>query len=203
MIFYLGLLQTYTFEHANIKLNKCILCCFWLMRMVNVKKRQIFCCRPKIVWNRMFSCTVETFECFINVGVLKNVVYFDNILISFFSDRMRKEATFFDMAWKFYEYHSAIPGYHSYKKYWQPIEGKTLDCMHRKDNSFDLFAKTVMEQNSGRTVGHLAMENSRVTKYLLDHGMKMTKMNKIKRMTEKTHLIMTRAEKNKNYLKFC
>ena len=46
----------------------------------------------------MFSCTVETFECFINVGVLKNVVYFDNILISFFSDRMRKEATFFDMA---------------------------------------------------------------------------------------------------------
>ena len=75
--------------------------------------------------------------------------------------------------------------------------------MHRKDNSFDLFAKTVMEQNSGRTVGHLAMENSRVTKCLLDHGMKMTKMNKIKRMTEKTHLIMTRAEKNKNYLKFC
>ena len=173
------------------------------MRMVNIKKREIFRCRPKIVRNRMFSCTVETFKCFINVGVLKNVVYFDNVLISFFSDRMRKEATFFGVACKLYENHSAIPGYHSYKKYWQPIESKTLDCMHRKDNSFDFFAKPVMEQNSGRTVGHLPMENSRVTKFLLEHGMKMTKMNKIKRMTEKTHLIMTRAEKNKNYLKFC
>ena len=75
-------------------------------------------------------------ECFIaqlkhsNVRVLKNVVCFDNILITFFRDRMRKKETLFGMACKLFKFHLVVRGYQYQKKYWQPIEGKTLDCMH-------------------------------------------------------------------------
>ena len=74
------------------------------------------------------------------------------------------------MAFKLFEYCSAVRGYHFYRKSWQPTEGQTLDCLHEKDNPFDFFAIKVMEQDSGKTVGHLPMENSRATKFLLDRG---------------------------------
>ena len=67
---------------------------------------------------------------------------------------MRKKATLFDMACNLFEYHSAVRGYHYYKKYWQPIDGQTLDFMREKDNPFYFFAKKVMEQNSGRILEH-------------------------------------------------
>lgn len=41
----------------------------------------------------MFCCTIEKFKCFIKVGVLNNVAWFDNVLISYFRDRMRNKAT--------------------------------------------------------------------------------------------------------------
>ena len=69
-------------------------------------------------------------------------------------DQMRKKATLFDMACSLFEYHSAVRGHHYYKKYWQPIDGQTLDFMREKDNPFYFFAKKVMEQNSGRTLEH-------------------------------------------------
>ena len=78
---------------------------------------------------------------------------------------MRKKATLFDMACKLFQYHSVGRGYYYYKKYWQPTEGQTLDCMYKKDNPFNFFA-IVMEQNSVRTVGHLPMKNSQATKFL-------------------------------------
>ena len=117
----------------------------------------------------MFCYTIETLECFINVGVLINVVCLKNVVISLFRDQMRKKAALFDMVFKLFEYHSAVRGYHC-KKYWQPTEDQTLDFMHGKDNPFDFFAFEVMEQNSGRTVGHLPMKISRATKFLLDGG---------------------------------
>lgn len=73
---------------------------------------------------------------------------------------MKKMATLFDIAIKLFEYHSAVHGYHYYKKYWQPTEGQTLDYRREKDNLFEFFAIKVMEQNSGKTVGHLPMEDS-------------------------------------------
>ena len=69
-----------------------------------------------------------------------------------------------------FEYSSAVRGFHYYRKYWNPKESQTLDCVHEKDNPFDFFAIKVMDQDSGATVGHLPMENSRATKFLLDRG---------------------------------
>ena len=71
---------------------------------------------------------------------------------------------------KLFEYTSAVRGYHYYRQYWQPEESQTLDCAHEKDNPFDIFAIKVMDRNSGATVGHLPMENSRAIKFLLDRA---------------------------------
>ena len=69
-----------------------------------------------------------------------------------------------------FEYSSAVRGFYYYRKYWNPKESQTLDSVHEKDNLFDFFAIKVMDQDSGATVGHLPMENSLATKFLLDRG---------------------------------
>ena len=69
-----------------------------------------------------------------------------------------------------FEYASAVRGYHYYRHFWQPEESQTLYCAYEKENSFDIFAIKVMDRNSGATVGHLPMENSRAIKFLLDRG---------------------------------
>ena len=43
-------------------------------------------------------------------------------------------------------------------------------CSHEKNNPYDFFAIKVTVPESGTTVGHQPMENSRVTKYILDRG---------------------------------
>ena len=43
-------------------------------------------------------------------------------------------------------------------------------CSHEKNNPYDFFAIKVTVLESGTTVGHLPMENSRDTKYILDRG---------------------------------
>ena len=52
----------------------------------------------------------------------------------------------------------------------QPEESQTLGCAKEKDNPFDIFFIKVRDRNSGATVGHLPMENSRAIKFLLDRG---------------------------------
>ena len=118
---------------------------------------------------------------FIYVGVLKNVVCFDNSLISFLRDRMKKKATLFDMTYKLFQYHSAVRGYHYNKKCWKTIEDQTLDCKHEKNKPFDFLATKVMEQDSRKTEGQLPMENCRATKFLLDRGARInTKLTSFK-----------------------
>lgn len=48
------------------------------------------------------------------------------------------------------------------------IRGQTFDCTN--ENPFDFYLIKVMEQNSGRVLGHLPMYYSRATKFLLDCG---------------------------------
>ena len=69
-----------------------------------------------------------------------------------------------------FEYSSEVREYHYYKRYWTPIESQSLNCQHERDNPFDFFAIKVTDHESGAIVGHLPMENSRATKYLLDRG---------------------------------
>ena len=67
------------------------------------------------------------------------------------------------------EFTAAIRGYHFYKRYWQLKEAERLECLHKVDNRFNVFAiKTV---NSDKVItGHFPREISRVTKFLLDRG---------------------------------
>ena len=69
-----------------------------------------------------------------------------------------------------FDYSSAVRGYHYYRRYWQPQPEQRLVCSHEKNNPYDFFAIKVTVPESGTTVGHLPMENSRVTKYILDRG---------------------------------
>ena len=64
-------------------------------------------------------------------------------------------------------------GFHYYRNYWQPVVGEELDCMHGRDNPFHLFAIAI-KKTKGEIVGHLRMENSKVTKYLMDRGARFT-----------------------------
>ena len=71
------------------------------------------------------------------------------------------------------EFPTAVCGFHYYKKYWDPVESECLDCAHEKENPYDYFTiKTC--QRVGKTVGHLPMETSQPTKYLLDRGARIT-----------------------------
>ena len=63
-----------------------------------------------------------------------------------------------------------VRGFHYYRKYWQPQLDDELYCQHELDNLFDFFAIKTCIKNTGVTVGHLPMEISRATKFLLDSG---------------------------------
>ena len=70
----------------------------------------------------------------------------------------------------------AIQGYHVYNNVWQPKENETLQCDHEQDNNYDLFAiKTCRDAEfHPQIVGHLPLEISWFTKFLLDRGPTIT-----------------------------
>ena len=74
---------------------------------------------------------------------------------------------------KLYKYSSAMKWCHYYRNYCQPVVGEELDCMNERDNPFDLFAIAI-KKTTGEIVGHLPMNISRVTKYLMDRGARFT-----------------------------
>ena len=84
--------------------------------------------------------------------------------------------TFFSsviMAYETVEYPTAVCGFHVYRSVWQPKESQVLSCSHEVGNMYDLLAiKTCLEDEHGeeQIVGHLPLELSRFTKYLLDRG---------------------------------
>ena len=73
---------------------------------------------------------------------------------------------------KKFMFSAAVRGFHFFKRDWVPTECEKLICTHERNNPFDDFAiKTV--KSSGQTVGHLPMELSRITKFLIDRGAKV------------------------------
>ena len=67
-----------------------------------------------------------------------------------------------------FEFPSAVRGFQYYGKYWQPQLDDELYCQHELHNPFDFFAIKICMKNTGVSVGHLPMEISRATKFLLD-----------------------------------
>ena len=56
------------------------------------------------------------------------------------------------------------------RKSWLPEPKQTLNCFHEEENKFEIFAINVCEKDKNKIVGHLPMEISRITKFLLDRG---------------------------------
>ena len=74
-------------------------------------------------------------------------------------------------------YDCAVRGYHVYKSIWEPKERQVLSCSHKENNIYNMFAiKTCLIDENGKelTVGHLTLELSRFTKYLLYCGAVVT-----------------------------
>ena len=64
---------------------------------------------------------------------------------------------------------AAVRGFHYYKTVWQPSESEIFSCLFEEYNAHDIFPiKTC--QASGRIVGHLPRELSRITMFLLLRG---------------------------------
>ena len=62
------------------------------------------------------------------------------------------------------------------QKVWKPNENETLQCDHESGNDYDLFAiKTCRDAEfHPQIVGHLPLEISQFTKFLLDRGATIT-----------------------------
>ena len=64
---------------------------------------------------------------------------------------------------------AAIRGFHVYKSTWKPEQ--VLNCHHEEDNLYDIFSiKVCKPGNDTLIVGHLPMEISRITKFILQKG---------------------------------
>ena len=71
---------------------------------------------------------------------------------------------------KYFQFSAAVRSFHYYRKSWLPEPEQTLNCFHEDGNTLDRFAIKVCEKDKNEIVGHLPMEISRVTKFLLDRG---------------------------------
>ena len=69
---------------------------------------------------------------------------------------------------------AAVRGFHVYKINWKPQEWELLKCAHEVDNPYDMFSKNICKPDSNEIVGHLPMEISRITKFILDRGVVCT-----------------------------
>ena len=71
---------------------------------------------------------------------------------------------------KHFQFSAAVRDFHYYRKSWLSEPEQTLNCFHEEGNTFDRFTIKVCEKDKNEIVGHLPMEISRVTKFLLDRG---------------------------------
>ena len=71
-------------------------------------------------------------------------------------------------------FNAGVRGFHVYKTNWKPQDGELLKCIHEEDNSYDIFSMKVCKPGSDEIVGHLPMEISRITKFIVDRGGKCT-----------------------------
>ena len=67
---------------------------------------------------------------------------------------------------------AVVRGFHVYKTNWKPQDGELLKCTHEEDNPYDIFSMKLCKPDSDEIVGHLPMETSRITKFIVDRGAK-------------------------------
>ena len=67
---------------------------------------------------------------------------------------------------KLFEFTAAVRSYHYYQHFWKPQPNQKLLCAYEENNPFDFLAMKICEDTN--IVGHLPMEISRASKYLMD-----------------------------------
>ena len=65
-------------------------------------------------------------------------------------------------------FNAAVRGYHVYRSCWTPQENELLNCFHERNNPFDTFAVQVCQLETNKRVGHLPIEISRISEFLMD-----------------------------------
>ena len=71
--------------------------------------------------------------------------------------------------YNYFTFPCAIRGYHVYQRTWLPAIDDRIDCAWEYTNLYDRFAIKCVDPD-GNIVGHLPMEISRITKFLIDRG---------------------------------
>ena len=64
----------------------------------------------------------------------------------------------------------AVRGFHVCKAIWEPKDSEVLGCSHEQNNPQNPFAIKTCQPDSGKIVGHLPVELSRISKLILDRG---------------------------------
>ena len=66
---------------------------------------------------------------------------------------------------------AAVRVFHVCKASWKPKEDELLECSHEKDNPYNSFSIKVFKPDSpAEILGHLPMEISQITKFIIDRG---------------------------------
>ena len=68
-------------------------------------------------------------------------------------------------------FNAAVRGFHVFNMSWKSEQGEILECLHEENNLYDVFSIKVCKSNNAQgVVGHLPMEISRITKFILQRG---------------------------------
>ena len=69
---------------------------------------------------------------------------------------------------------AAVRVFHVYKASCKPKEDELLECSHEKDNPYDSFSIKIFKPDSPpEIVGHLPLEISQITKFVINRGVQV------------------------------
>ena len=69
-------------------------------------------------------------------------------------------------------FNAGVMCFHVYKINWKPQDGELLKCTHEEDHLYDIFSVKVCKPDSDEIAGHLPMEISRITNFIVYRGAK-------------------------------
>ena len=67
-----------------------------------------------------------------------------------------------------------VRGFHVYRRNLKHEEGELLKCSHEEYNLYDIFSMKVCKSGTDGIADHLAMQISRITKFIMAGGVSVT-----------------------------
>ena len=71
-------------------------------------------------------------------------------------------------------FNAAVRDFHICKTNWKPQDRELFKCIHQEENPYEIFSMKVCKPDSDEIVGHLPIEISRITKFIVDRCAKCT-----------------------------